>query len=112
MPIYEYYCKDCLTEHEIRSSEYKKEAEMPYVCIKCGSENTKRFPNFPAFWKFCEKGAYRQDEPNWNSDNPDWNFIKKVLSRKRKILEELKIQNDINIITLLKKELEEIDANL
>ena len=90
MPIYEYYCKDCLTEHEIRSSKYKKESEMTYKCIKCGSNNTKRFPTFPAYWVFCEKGAYRQDEKSWNSDSPDWNYSKYLLRLKRGIIQEIK----------------------
>ena len=110
MPIYEYYCKDCLTEHEIRSSEYKKEAEMPYVCIKCGSENTKRFPNFPARWVFCELGAYRQDERGWNSDSPDWNYTKYLLRLKRGIMDKIDQGGTIEELEALKKDLDEVNS--
>jgi putative FmdB family regulatory protein len=40
MPLYEYACKDCLTEFEIIRSI--KDADTGLTCLQCHSENVQR----------------------------------------------------------------------
>jgi len=112
MPIYEYYCKECLEESDVRSSEYLKESEMSYKCPKCGSENTKRIPAFPARWVFCDKGAYRQDEMGWNSDSPDWNYTRYLLQWKRDTLKNISECTDQEELERLKLILLDVNEKL